>query len=216
MNKFVNKLIVLIICILLITGCKDKRSDAQKFKEEYESLNNKYENVLISIDNPFVYKEASEIVDMIKDKKTFVVYFGYSKCNDCRILLNTLIESVASYQLDTIYYVDIENIRDIYNINSEGAYKEKDGTEGYNKLLSILDSSLSDYMLSSVSGEIISIPEKRIYEPTVIGIINGSVNNILQYDGNEEVEDLDIVLGNIIEPVVEELNSCNIYNKGGC
>jgi len=216
MNKFVNKLIVLIICILLITGCKDKRSDAQKFKEEYESLNNKYENVLIDIDNPFVYKQADEIADLIKDKKTFVVYFGYSKCNNCRILLNTLIESVTSYQLDTIYYVDIENIRDIYNINSEGTYKEKDGTQGYNRLLSLLDSSLSDYMLTSVSGEIISIPEKRIYEPTVIGIINGSVNNILQYDGNEEVEDLNIVLGNIIEPVVEELNSCNIYNKGGC
>ena len=63
----------LIVCLLLITGCKDKNSDAYKFKQEYESLNGtvsasgkQIREIIIEDNNPMIYKTADEIVEMIE------------------------------------------------------------------------------------------------------------------------------------------------------
>ena len=71
-----KKIIMIILLIVLLVGCSSKGeqlSDSLKFKEEYESLNDeknenngkKYRTLNIDGDNSFVYKEASDIVDMM-------------------------------------------------------------------------------------------------------------------------------------------------------
>ena len=94
MKKKVLFVSVLFIFSLIITGCgvkKEVMTDALKFKNEYEKLNGKsndvgkdYRKIKIKEDNPFVYATASEIVQKMEEQKTFAVYFGYSSCPWCR------------------------------------------------------------------------------------------------------------------------------------
>ena len=61
-KKILNVLIVVTLLsasLFLLTGCVDKKSDAYKFKKEYESINNKdnghgnkYRSLNIPNDNP--------------------------------------------------------------------------------------------------------------------------------------------------------------------
>ena len=39
--KKIEIIVIAIISLFLLTGCVDKTTDAYKFKEEYESINNK-------------------------------------------------------------------------------------------------------------------------------------------------------------------------------
>ena len=123
MKKISVSLIFLII--LSITGCK--KSDAISFKEEYEKLNRtKSESGktirTISIDknNPMIYKTEDDIVEMINNKETFIVYFGFAKCPWCRSILPNLLKVAKDLNINKIFYVDIFNIRDTQEINEEG------------------------------------------------------------------------------------------------
>ena len=95
-------------------------ADALKFKEEYESMNGlvnenngkSYREVSISNDNPFVYKTADELAEMIENKETFIVYFGFKTCPWCRSIISTLDKIAHDKNVTKIYYVDILDIRD--------------------------------------------------------------------------------------------------------
>ena len=92
MNKRSIFVIIALIIVLIITGCsyekKDKTSDALKFKEEYESINGesvegtdyKVRTLSIPEDNPIVYADANDIITMMDNNDTFVVYFGFNSC----------------------------------------------------------------------------------------------------------------------------------------
>ena len=98
--------ISIIFSIFLLTGCT--KSDAEKFKEEYESINNKeiYGNkareLNIDKNNNIVYKSDEEIVQMIKNKETFVVYFGFPKCPWCRSVLPSLLDVSSDLGLEKL------------------------------------------------------------------------------------------------------------------
>lgn len=167
-----------------IPEVKEKNESALKFKKEYESINgekvgdNKVRELSIPDDNPFIYKTAEEIVDMINDKESFIVYFGFSKCPWCRSVLPTMIEQAKEKNIDKIYYVDVLDIRDKYELDdNHKAVKTKDGSEGYNQLLELLSSVLSNYSpLTYTKGKKtieVKINEKRIYAPNVVIIKNG-------------------------------------------
>ena len=168
---------ILLIGVITITGCEKKeQTDAMKFKEEYESLNNKtiknkkVRNVSISKENPMVYKEAKDIVEMIDNKETFIVYFGFNDCPWCRSMIETMLKVAEDYKIDKIYYVDIKDIRDEKSIDKDGNITtDKEGTKDYNDLLIKLDSLLEEYKINDVS-----MNEKRIYAPTVVAITNGN------------------------------------------
>ncbi len=56
-------------------------TDSIKFKEEYEALNGmkdannlQIRSILIDEDNPLIYAKALDIVSMIENKETFIVY----------------------------------------------------------------------------------------------------------------------------------------------
>lgn len=197
MKKYLLIVLVAIMAIS-ITGCKKKeeakpREDAIKFKEEYEGFNNQsndyfeYRNLSISEDNPFVYKTDAEIVKMIENKETFIVYFGDSECPWCRSVIEASIKAAKDNNIDTIYYVRFWNgfhkevIRDVLELDSKNkpVVKEK-GSAAYYKLLEYLDGVLADYTLKDSKGKEISTGEKRIYLPNFVAIVNGEAKELTQ------------------------------------
>lgn len=189
MKKFLTITLVL-FAVIFISGCENKEisSDATKFKEEYESLNNqdsssekKIREVTIPKDNPITYVTAEEIVDKINNKETFVVYFGYPSCPWCRSMIEQLIKSAQDNNQEKVYYVDAYDIRDTFEINSEGIpEKTKDGSTGYNELINLMSEVLSDYTLTNDAGEIINVGEKRIYAPNVVAVVNGKAEKMVE------------------------------------
>ena len=180
-------LIVLSIFTLTSCGKKEvKNSDAIKFKEEYEKLNGEqnrngvtYREVKIDEKNPFVFATAEEIQEKIDNKETFAVYFGFNSCPWCRSVITTLIEVAKDLKIDKIYYVDVLDIRDIYELNSKNKpEKTKDGSEGYNKLITSLASVLSDYTLTTEKGKTVEVGEKRIYAPNLVSVVKGEAQKL--------------------------------------
>lgn len=180
----------LFIVILVLTGCSygSKKTDALKFKEEYESLNDKevdgvskkkYRKVEINKDNPMQYKSAKELVKMIEKKKTFIVYFGFDSCPWCRSVLPSLLEVAHDLEVSTIYYVDVKEIRDVLKLDeNNNVLEEKKGTDDYYKLLELLDRVLEKYTLKKEDGEEKDTKEKRIYAPSVISIVDGKAKKL--------------------------------------
>ena len=183
-----NKLLLVLItvfCIIFLLSLIDKESDAYKFKREYEKLNGtkinnqKVRSIVIDKRNPFIYKSAKDIIQMMDNKETFVVYFGFAKCPWCRSVLPTLIDVSKKQKLDTVYYVDIYNIRDILSVDENGSLiTQRKGTDDYYKLLTYLNDVLDDYKISDEKGNKLKINEKRIYAPNVISVVNGKATKM--------------------------------------
>ena len=176
-----KKLVVVLLSILFvipIVGCTNK--DAKKFKSDYEKLNNTQtasgkivREVKIDKNNPFIYKTAEDIVTMIKNKETFIVYFGFNSCPWCRSMIENLIKVAKDTNTKTIYYVDVLNIRDVKKIDSSGTvYEEKAGDKYYMELIDDIGIVLDKYILTN-NGQEIDTGEKRIYAPNIVVIENG-------------------------------------------
>lgn len=180
-------LIVLSVFTLSSCGKKEvKNTDAIKFKEEYEKLNGEknrngvtYREVEIDEENPFVFATAEEIQDKIDNKETFAVYFGFNSCPWCRSIITTLIEVADDLNIEKIYYVDVLDIRDTYELNSKNKpEKTKDGSEGYNNLINSLANVLSDYTLTTEKGKTVQVGEKRIYAPNLVSVVDGKAQKL--------------------------------------
>ena len=171
------------IFLLLMVGCSTGQielSDADCFRLEYESLNGTYDeygqairSVSIPEDNPMVYSSYTGIIERIKQKESFVVYFGYADCPWCRSTLEALIESANNNGLDEIYYVDVSDSRDTAAFIDGAVVQLFEGAEGYDELLTLLYPVLEDYILSDAEGNAIYAGEKRIYAPNVIAVKDG-------------------------------------------
>lgn len=212
--------VILIIVLLSVLGIvainvkKDNKKvddkketineDAQKFKKEYESLNDqvnesngkKYRSVEIKEDNPFIYKSADELADMIKEKETFIVYFGFKSCPWCRSVITTLIDVADELDIDKVYYVDVKDIRDTIEINKDGKIETtKKGSDGYYRLINLLDNVLEEYTLTNEDGKEVSAEEKRIYAPNIVAVVKGKAVDLTtgisseQTDGYMELTD---------------------------
>lgn len=185
MKKKIVILLLVVISLVGLTACsKKEKSDALKFKEEYEKINNEKTSygtinreVSISKDNPFIYKSAEEINEMIENKETFAVYFGFAACPWCRSVIETLIETAKEKGLDTIYYVDVYDIRDQLKLDDNGSVVvDRKGSDAYYKLLENLDNVLTDYTLTDSDNNSVTTGEKRIFAPNVVSIINGKAS----------------------------------------
>ena len=189
-------ILILFISVFTITGCNKKEqvkelTDAEKFKQEYESINGeelygkKARKLTIPEDNPFVYSNAKEIVEKINNKETFMVYFGFKTCPWCRSVIEELINVAQENNINKIYYVDVKDIRDVKELDEDGNVQTtKEGTKNYYKLLEELDSVLENYTLETEDGEEKELDEKRIYAPNVVAIVNGKAKEMK--DGTPE------------------------------
>ena len=102
MKKKLLLIMLLIIGVIGLTACSSKNesvSDAEKFKQEYESFNGEkndyfeYRSLSIDEENPFIYTTAEDIVKKIENKETFIVYFGDPECPWCRSVIEEATKS---------------------------------------------------------------------------------------------------------------------------
>jgi thiol-disulfide isomerase/thioredoxin len=202
-----NLVLFLILTLLLtLTGCTSEnkeKTDAIKFKEEYESINgivnekSGKENRTLTIDkeNPFIYSTAEEISKKMDNNETFIVYFGFKECPWCRSVLEELISAAKDKNVEKIYYVDVKEIRDVKEIDEEGNIKTtKEGSEGYNQLIEKMNDVLEEYKLKKDDEEI-EVGEKRIYAPNVVAVSDGKAIQLetgiseKQKDGYQKLTD---------------------------
>ncbi len=171
------------VSVLAIYGCnkKNANTDALKFKEEYESLNDKknssnkiYPKVSISKDNKVKYASYDRLLEIL-DKESGIIYLGYPECPWCRNAVPVLLEAASELDLD-VYYMNMHDERDTIKIKEDGSMEiVNPGTDGYKKLLQRLDAILPDYTLEDVNGKTVSANEKRIYVPLVIFVRDGEI-----------------------------------------
>lgn len=196
---------VLVVVLIVVGGFYIAfNNDAAKFKKEYESINGTIRekdgktirSITIPSKNPMVYKSASKIVEAMKNKESFVVYFGFQDCPWCRSVLPTLIDVAHDLKMDKIYYVDVKDIRDVLDVDDEGnVVVTKEGTDAYYELIEMLDSVLTDYVLTDKDGNKVDTGEGRIYAPNVVAIVNGKAVGLTsglsdaQDDGYMEITD---------------------------
>ena len=188
MKNKIMMIIIPILCLLLaILGylnVTNKESDSLKFKNEYESLNNleNYKNNQMKIDsnNPIKYSNYDEIIDIIKNK-TGIIYLGFPECPWCRRSVSVLLDVSKDMKIDKIYYLNIKDERDSYEVQDgkltyakDDNGLEKKGTKGYFKLLKLLDEHLTDYVIS-YEDKLYEVGEKRIYAPTVVFVKDGKI-----------------------------------------
>lgn len=195
-------------------------TDAYKFKNEYESVNNndlsngkKVRELTIADNNPFVYKTPEDLVKMIEDDKTFAVYFGFNTCPWCRSVITSLIDSALEKGVKKVYYVDVKDIRDTYELNDNNeAVRTKEGTDAYYRLLELLNPVLTDYTplkYETKKGKTkeVKIDEKRIYAPNVVVVKNGEAVS-MESGIVDELTDPYMELDNGIKCKIKEQFNC--------
>lgn len=157
-------------------------SDAAKFKQEYESLNDTvresdgatYNSVEISEDNPIVYIDIKEALDLLKSDQA-IIYVGANWCPHCRNSVPVLLDVAKQYDLDKVYYLELDDTKSQFEWQDGQAVKTKDGTEEYYALLGVLAERLNDYTIQDDEGNAQPTGEKRIYMPYVIAVKDGQV-----------------------------------------
>lgn len=151
--------------------------DSVKFKEEYESLNDKtkensengYLKVNIDVKNPVKYAEYEEVKEIITNG-TGVIYFGFPECPWCRNAVPVLLESAKNTGLDTIYYFNALSIRDKKHLDDNGEIiVDDEGTKEYKELVKLLYEHLDVY--EGLNDDSI----KRLYFPSVLFVKDGKI-----------------------------------------
>lgn len=190
-KNIILKIIVLILFILTLVFFsinktkKQSLNDALKFKEEYESLNDKlnsdgnsYNNVEIPENNPIKYITVKEAISIIKNGEG-VIYFGVNWCPWCRNAVGVLLDAASNKMLDTIYYLDMDKVRNKFSVVDGKITKIQVEQDGYYELLDLLDEVLSKdtYKITDSDGNVYDTNEKRIYIPFVIAVKNGKILN---------------------------------------
>ena len=166
--------VVMIAIFLKAKKVEENKTDGEKFKEEYECLNEDHLSVSISKGNPIVYAEIEEIFDLLENK-TGVIYFGFPECPWCRNAVPVLLEVAKEEGIDKVYYYNGYEDRDILSLDENNQIiTKKEGTENYTKLLQLLDEHLSYYEVSN--GEVtVTSSEKRLYFPTIVFVKEGKI-----------------------------------------
>jgi len=206
-------------------------SDAEKFKNSYEDLNGKiidgksYISVNIDNSNPIKYITSEELINKMNDKSTFLVFFGYAKNEWVRSVVENIIIEANNYNIDNIYYLDIEDIRDEYKLNDNKELElVKEGTKEYKILLDKFDSVLSSYesfkYLDTEGNEVeVPVEEKRIEAPSLVLVKDGvpvkltsGISSLLENPSLPQTDDMIEDSRRIISVIYEDYNSINSNN----
>ena len=203
-NIFLFSIILLLLIVFLtfLTGCRT--TDSIMFKKEFESLNSKEEYVDVNIksDNPFVYISDSKLLEKIENKEDMVVLFGYSRSNETRSIIENLVNICKELNINTIYYLDIYDIRDEKTVNNDEIIVSEEGSESYSKLLNILNGYLDDYVIGNM------VVGKRIYAPSILVLKNNNIKVIKDIDTDNAY--------NLIYNDLKEFNNNTCSVNEGC
>lgn len=151
-KKVIIGIVVLLVLAIIGVGLyfllRDKKeetpqlSDAVKFSQEYTGVGE---------DNVFVYRDAEEIIRILKNG-TGVVYLGFPECKWCQKYVTYLNEFAKENDITRIYYFDILDDR-------------TNNTEAYQEIVSLLE----DYLSYDEEGN------KRVFVPAVIVVNQGEI-----------------------------------------
>lgn len=181
--KKILTILMIVVLIIFVSGCINKKelTDGQKFKEEYEIYNGKktdrgvYPTLEIPENNIIKYSTLKEVNEILSSG-TGVIYLGFPKCPWCRNAIKVLLDSADSTTLDKIYYVDMQNERDIMKIDGNGnIVTTQKASDDYYKLVEKLKDILPDYIIYDSENNEYNTNTKRIYVPLVLFIENGQL-----------------------------------------
>lgn len=172
---------VVAFCIYsILVKSNIEESDAIKFRNEYMELNDTvasgnetYLNVTISESNTVQYVTLEKAISLIKNGRG-VIYFGFPTCPWCRTLVGSLTK-IAEEEEETIYYVNIKDVRSSFTLEDGKVNKLNDGTEEYYELLELLDGYLEEFILEDEAGNQYKTGETRIYAPTIVAFNEGKI-----------------------------------------
>lgn len=233
-----NKIILLVtilltLCVIglvvytVINNKNKEASDAVRFRNEYMELNDKVSasgianvNVAISESNTVKYLTEKEVVELLEDG-TGIIYFGFSECPWCRNLVPILTD-LAEEKNETIYYLNILDIRSTFEIKDGKINKIKDGSKYYYEILELLEDELEDFYLTDEAGNKYDTEEKRLYAPTLVSVQDGEIKglHVGTVDSQEspyealtakQVEELEKIITKLITSKNEE-----VCTKEGC
>lgn len=216
--------IALVIAVLFFLLNNKGMSDGERFKQEYEELNDSHLEVNIDSDNMIKYISLEEAIDIIKND-TGVIYFGYPSCPWCRNAVPVLLDAASSTSLDTIYYVNAYNIRDVKEIDDGNIVTTNEGDRLYDDLLEVLDDILDPYTLTLDNGEVIDFGEKRLYVPMVLFVKDGEVvsYHLSTVDSQEDpsISLNDSQRDELYNIYLDGINNvvggvCNVQESGSC
>ena len=147
-KKSVNKVLLCLISLVCLIGIYivvtkiGESKDNKKFASEYTN---------VTEDNVFVYRTASEIIDILEGG-TGVVFFGFPECKWCQAYVPILNEVAKQKEVEEIYYLNILKDR-------------KENTKEYQRIVELL----SDVLDTDSEGK------TRVFVPEVIVVVDGKV-----------------------------------------
>ena len=176
MKKLI-KVLIIILCFMCLS-CKNNNeiiSDGKKFKEEYEEYNSsttqdgqEYVKMDINENNVIKYASIDDVMNVLDG--TGIILFGFPECPWCRNAIPVLLEAADIVGVETIYYYNNVNDRDIKSLDSNGnIINEKEGSKEYYQILEKLGDKASIY--EGLNDNSI----KRIYYPTVVFTFEGEI-----------------------------------------
>lgn len=219
-------IIIIIILISVVTVDNNKvTNDEKKFKEEYESLNGKtnqvtnkkYPTVEIDIQNNVKYIDSKQAIKIL-EKKTGIIYFGFAECPWCRNMIEPFLEAIEEENIEKVYYCDALSIRDEKKLNENGEVETvKEGDKNYYKILQLLGDKADKY--EGLNDDSI----KRLYFPTVVFVKDGEIvdTHTSTIDSQENpykklTKKEQKKLKNIYKEKIEKMNSNVCTGKESC
>lgn len=215
-----------IIYLVVINSNKElNRSDALKFKEEYESINTqkdddgnyKYKSLSISDNNNIKYSNAQEVIETLKNGSG-VIYFGFPECPWCRTMISPLLDVSNEFKSNKVLYFNAKPIRDTKHLDENGnIITDEDGTQEYKEIVSLLYDYLGSY--EGLNDDTI----KRLYFPTVVFVKSGEIIGIhigtvdSQEDAKVPLNEYQLIeLKQIYKNYFIKLNETTSSNNGAC
>ena len=199
LKKFLLGAILVVIGLILlyfffIKKDDNKETDALRFKNEYSK---------VSDNNPFVYRNIDQIINIL-ERGTGVVYLGFPECPWCQAYVKYLNETAKDANIEKIYYFNILEDR-------------KNNTEKYQEIVSIL----GDNLQRDDEGNL------KVFVPNVSFVVNGKIigndyetsldtkgfEKPSDYWTEEEVSELENTLSGYMKEVYKALYSCTDCNK---
>lgn len=187
LKKLSRMMLTILAVVLIVSACAkqpnikdpepENKDAAIAFAKEYNDLNGKtnpnngkeYKTLEVKNENPIVLSSFAEINSLLKSG-TGVIYLGFPECPWCRTLLPVLLDVADQEYINTIYYLNVKELRDAKKLDEAGkVVTEKEGAEGYAEFLTLMDSHLDVY-------DGLEDPSiKRLYVPAVIFVKDGDV-----------------------------------------
>lgn len=196
-------------------------NEAVTFKNKYEDLNDDktidYIKVEIPEINPMKELSVEDLLKKINDKESFLVFFGSPSSQWCRSMVVQMIETAKEMDINTIYYISIKDIKDVYELDSKNKVnKAIDGTDEYHQLLNKLSNLLDNYPSLEYKNKKkkivnVKVNDKYIKEPSLIFIKDGVGEAICDGISDKQDNPNDITEKEITDETKQEF--IDLFNK---